>query len=50
MINYLIDVFVIAIIVMITIGGLVFVLEKLANKFPNLKNKLENLFSDEYNN
>lgn len=47
MINYLFNVFVIAIIVMITLGGFVFISEMILNKFPKAKSFVENLFGEE---
>ena len=41
------NVFVIGFLVMIVLGGFVFFSEKILKRFPNIKNKLENLFSDE---
>lgn len=50
MINILFNTFVIAILVMAILGGIVFALEKIFNKFPNIKEQLANIFSDESEN
>ena len=47
MINHLFNVFVIAIIVMITLGGFVFISEMILNKFPKAKSFIENLYNSE---
>lgn len=50
MIDHLFNIFVIAIVVMTILGGFVFISEKILSKFPNIKEQLTNLFSDESEN
>lgn len=42
--EYLIDVFLIGFITMVILGGFVFIIEKIANRYPKIKNLILNMF------